>query len=300
MAQVTRSQIINFMWPGLSLVLCDAKYYESLYKKYFKIVPTKKAFDIVVEYAPMGYAKAMNEGEAYELQTNFIINKTQYDHTSFSSAIEFTFESIDDNLYTDEFPNAGEQIKASLVLTRDVNATNVFNFAFNNTNPIGDGQAFASNQHPTAVGVYSNVLSPATFSETALTDMITIAQTLPDAAGKVLNYEGDKLLCSPTLQYDVARVLFNAERPGTANRDIGVIYHQGFIKGGYVVNPYLTNPNSFFLFTTCPNGLLFYEKNMAEVSTWMDEKNRTVGMGGFDRYSSGPSNARSTICCQGF
>jgi hypothetical protein len=300
MAKVTRSQIINFMWPGLSVVLCDSKYYNSIYKQIFKVMQTKKAYDVVVEYATMGYAKPMNEGESYEMQSNSIVNRTLFSHCSFGAGIEFSFEAIDDNLYTDEFDNAGTQIKHSLVLSRDVNAANVFNFASSSTAPIGDGQPAASANHPTTVGVYSNVLSPATFSETALTDALTIAQTFPDAAGKILNYDGDKLVCSPTLQYDVARVLFNAERPGTANRDIGVIHHQGLIKGGYIVNPYLTDANKFFLLTSCPNSLLFYEKNMAETSTWMEEKTRTVGMGGFDRYSSGVANARGLVCSQSF
>jgi hypothetical protein len=301
MAIVTRSQIQNLMWPGLALINLDNKYWPLLSNRMYQTIETNKAFDVTVEMVPVGYARKMDETEPFSVQSNSILNKTEATHISYGAALEFSFEAIDDNLYVDQYVDGATQIKQSLLVTQDLYGAAPFNNGFSSTSPIGDGQPFFSNIHPLGqgAGTYSNLLSPASLSETSLTQMVTGIQTFPDPSGKVLNYQAKQLVVHPNLQFDAARILHDAERPGTANRDIGVFYNMDLISGGIIVNPYLQNTIASYLQSTCPDSAVWFKRNMNETSTWMDEKNRIVGMGAFMRFSFVITNARNAYGNQG-
>ena len=56
------------------------------------------------------------------------------------------------------------------------------------------------------------------------------------------------------------RILDSEGKTGTADNDINAINHNGTIPGGYSVNHFLTDADSWYILTDVPNGMKHFDR----------------------------------------
>lgn len=255
--QMTTNSAPRLLQLGVDTIIKHlAKTYKGKGAELFKAESKKKAFIEAVYMAGMGYAAVKGEGseiavDSYDQHLNYV-----WPTITYGKAARITEEAIEYNLYEDQIPILGREIAKSMLHTKDFVMATVWNNLFSTTST-PDGVAPISASHPLqAGGTTSNILSPAmSFGEDALEQLITIVDNLVNPDGLPSDYTPMDLVTHTALRFEVARVLGNPDRPGTADRDINVINHQGIIRKAHFWKR-LSDTNAFFLTTDAEDGFV--------------------------------------------
>jgi len=143
----------------------------------------------------------------------------------------------------------------SLIETKETLCANVFNRAFNNSYPGGDGVSLINASHPIVNGTYSNQLSSAAaLSQTSVEQMLIQIRQAVDANGKKIRLKPRALVTAPANIMQAETILKSALRTGTANNDINPIRTMGLLDEGQYNMSRLTSPTAWFIVTDAPEG----------------------------------------------
>ena len=124
-----------------------------------------------------------------------------------------------------------------------------------------DGKPLIATDHPIDTGVQSNTLpNQVPFSEAALEALCIAAKTALDLNGNLINLETELLVIHPNLEMEAERILNSVARVATANNDLNALRARGKFPKGFISNPYLGNPNSYFIKTDAQDGLKHKER----------------------------------------
>ncbi|MFA5695920.1 MAG: hypothetical protein WC917_00440 [Bacilli bacterium] len=225
---------------------------------------------------------------------------TRFTHTAYSIGFIVTREEVADNLYMGVAEKRTKGLAYSMNITKNYNGASLFNFAFDATHPCGDGVAVLATNHPTQSGNMSNILAvPADFSESAAEDLLIQIQDTRDPRNKKIALKETKLLIPLQLQFEAQRIIMNPQRPGTAERDINAMFSQGRFPQGIEINNFLYDPDAWFILTTCPDGLKYYEREALEFSNDNDFDTDNMKFKVYERYVFGISDWRGLFGSQG-
>lgn len=252
--------------PGVQkFVGMDYPDWMPLYDKMFEVEKTKERYSVDAMSAMFGLPQVKPEGSAIHYDSSNMTWTQRYEQVVYSLGFQITREMIDDSHSLKPVQDNVRAAKKSFMQGRDIVCTQFLNNAF--TALGGDGVSFISTAHPTqSGGTYSNTLSVAAdINEASLETLTTLARTLIDERGIIMNAQPRKLIIHPTNHFEVSRILNSALRVHTTDNDINVLKADGIFKE-VIKNPFLTNPQAYFITTDVPKGLRYIERDGLEVS----------------------------------
>lgn len=251
----------------------------------FKKESSSKNYEEYVQSIGLGLAVVKPEGQGISfdgMQQGFVTRGT---NVAYGLGVITTYEELKDNLYVKLTKNRVEKLRRAFGETKNINATNIFNRAFNASYKGGDGVALLSAAHPNfTAGTWQNKLAvDAQFSQAALEDMLILMMQAKNDRGYIEPLMGDKLIVHPNNYFNAERVLKTPKAVGSNANDINPTL--GLLSGGLVSNPYLTASGPWFITTNCQDGLIWQEREA--LNYWEDNDNdtRNFKVGAYERYT---------------
>jgi len=289
MAIITTGSTPKLLWPGLSAIWgLFYNNYPQEWKDLFPIYQSHKNYEEDVGLTGMGMAPVKPEGAALKYDTMKQSFVTRYTNVAYAQGFIISREEMEDNLYAEFGPARSENVAFSMLQTKETVAANIFNRAFDNTYPGGDGVSMINALHPTEGGTLSNTLSVAAdLSEAAIEDALIDISQFRDNRNNHINIQGRCLVVPSQLAFEATRILKNPQRSGTANRDISAIYQMGVLPEGIKQNHYFTDTDAWFILTNCPKSLKYYERTAPKFEQDNDFSTKNAQFSGYERYSFG-------------
>lgn len=266
MAVITTGNHPKALWPGMH------KFWGRQYSEHpqewsqiFETETSEKNYEEDTEVTGFGLAKEKNQAMAVEFDSESQGPTKRYTHVTYALGYIVTREEQEDNLYEVVSKRRIKALAFSVRQTEEIVAANILNRAFNSSYTGADGKEMIATDHPTVDGTQSNELTtPADFSEASLEDLLIQIMESKNSRGLRISLMPKKLIVPPSLAFDAERVMNSTLQSGTANNDVNAIKSMGLIKGGAVVNHYLTDSDAFFVQTNAPNGLMRFNRRATE------------------------------------
>lgn len=250
----------RLLQSGLNKIFGDTlKQHPNLNAEMYAMEKSKKAYEVDLQWEGLGLAKQKNEGDSiqYDSMTQGFVPK--YIHLTYALGIIATKEMLQDEQYG-VLANRTKALAKSVVQTRNTTGAAVFNNGFdtNFTMPGGDGKPLFSATHPNGPsgGTFSNLAStPSDLTESTLEDMLIQIKQATDARGLKISLMPRKLIVPPAYAFIAQRILNSQLQAGTGNNDINAMRSMNALPEGFVVNPYLTDSDAFFVITDADQGM---------------------------------------------
>ena len=300
MATINRSNIPSLLRPGLHAVFMDYNIYPALWKDIYSVHRSDKAVEYEVEMRGLPLAQIKNEGAPVVTGDMAQAYQSSYVNQYYGIAFVITRAAIMDNLYLTEFPQQALQLRSSLDTLKNINGAYLFNNAFSNASTGSDGRPLCDTAHPTSTGALPNTFSNGVqFNEAAIEDAITIIKSWTNVGGLKINLNSIKTLVPQSRAFDAARIFKSEFRTGTGNNDINAIVHDKYMPGGYIVNQFINNPNTWFILSDEPNGFKHFMRESLDIDFITDIDTDNVKVRAIERYSFGYSSWRAVFGSQG-
>jgi hypothetical protein len=291
---ITSGSLPKLLRPGLFDVFGTSyDQYPDEWDGLFEHNMSHRGYEEETMVTTMGLAQLKSEGAsiAYDdMKQGFT---SRYTHSEYGLGFIITQIEIEDNLYMDVGKMRAAGLAYSMKQTKNYNAANIFNFAFDTGHPIGDGAATIDTAHPTESGNQSNALTVAAdLSEAALEELLIQIYDTRDNRNKKIAIREKCLLIPSNLQFEATRILHNPQRPGTAERDINALNSMGKFSEGIYVNHFLTDADAWFVTTTCPNSLKYFDRRSLAFDDDNEFDTSNLKYKATERYSFGISDWR--------
>ena len=253
----------------------------------FKKESSTKNYEEYVQSVGPGIAVMKPEGTpiSYEgMQQGFVTRGT---NVAYGLGIITTHEELKDNLYMKLTKNRVMKLRRAFDETRNINAANIYNRAFNSSYKGGDGVSLLNTAHPNfSGGTWQNKLSvDSALSQAALEDMLILMMQSKDDKGYIEPLMGNRLVVHPYNKFVADRILGTPKAVGSNNNDINPINTQNLLSGGVTVCPYLTSTGPWFITTNSQEGLIWQEREGLEIWEDNDADTRNFKVGAYERYT---------------
>jgi len=249
------------LWPGVKKWYGDAYGdYKTEFDKLFEKFSSDRAWEEFVGTVGLGYAVVKGEGAAVTYDSEQQGFTTRVQHVNYALGFIITEEMMDDDQYMIVGERRSKNLARSMRHTKEVNAANVYNRAFNSSYTFGDGKEMIATDHPNVSGgTWSNELStPADLSEASLEQAVIDIEGFTDDRGLLIAVKPKSLIIPRQMMFEAQRILKAEGRPGTDNNDPNVLKLMGAIPQ-VVVNHFLTDTDAWFIRTDVP-GLAYVER----------------------------------------
>lgn len=265
---ISRASLLKELLPGLNALFgLSYKAYENQHKELYEIENSDRSFEEEVKLSGFASAPVKNEGAAMVYDSAQESYVSRYSHETIAMGFSLTEEAVEDNLYDSLSARYTKALARAMAYTKQVKAAAVLNTGFTATG--GDGVALFSASHPlVSGGVNSNLGTAADISETTLEAAVIQINAWTDERGLLIVAKPRKLVVPPNSQFIATRILQTEQRVGTADNDLNALKNNGIFPGGFTVNNYLTDTNSYFILTDVPNGLKHFVR--VPLKTGMD------------------------------
>lgn len=296
----------QLLWPGINAWF-GLRYlqFPREYAFLFEIRMSDRSFEEQVNLNTFGLVSRKSEGAPikYDSQSqNFTVRFTPQ---VYASGYIMTQETMWYNQYPNVLRDLAGSFAGSFNITKEINAADVLNNAFNNSFPQGDGtqngggdgQPLLSNNHKLGKGGFlSNILStPADLSEKSLEDAVIQLTTFTDNAGKLIVVKPKTLFVHPNNSFTAERILKSQLQNDTSLNATNALRSMGTFPGGVQVNHYFEDADAWFIKTDCSLGLLMFQVRGIELSNDTDFETGSVKVKGQEVYSLGWSDFRTII-----
>lgn len=254
------------LWPGMH-AFWGRQYSEhpQEWSQIFETESSDKAYEEDAEVTGFGLAPIKTQGGAVSYDSETQGQTKRYTHVTYALGYIVTRDEKDDNLYEVVSKRRIKALAFSIRQTEEIVGANVLNRAFNSSYTGGDAKELCATDHPTNDGTQSNELATAAdLSEASLEDLIIQIMEAKNSRGLRISLMPKKLIVPPALAFDAERIINSTLQSGTANNDVNAVKSMGLIKGGAVVNHYLTDSDAWFLQTNAPNGLMRFNRRATE------------------------------------
>ena len=275
------------LWEGVKSwwdsAAADAPQYAPMM---FRKESSTKNYEEYVQSVGLGLAVVKPEGQGISfdsMQQGFVTRGT---NVAYGLGIITTHEELKDNLYVKLTKNRTEKLRRAFHETKNINAANIFNRAFNSSYKGGDGVSLLNTAHPNfTAGTWANKLAvDSALSQAAIEDMLILMMQAKDDRGYIEPLMGDRLIVHPNNYFNAERIIKTPKAVGTNNNDINPINTEGLLRGGLVSNPYLTATGPWFITTNCQDGMIWQEREALEIWEDNDGDTRNFKVGAYERY----------------
>jgi len=299
MAAISRAQLLKELLPGLNALFgLEYKRYEEQHKELYEIENSDRSFEEEVKLSGFASAPVKTEGAALvydSAQESYI---SRFNHETIAMGFSLTEEAVEDNLYDSLSARYTKALSRAMAYTKQVKAAYVLNTAFSGSGVLGgDGKTLCASDHPlVSGGTNSNLGSAADISETTLEAAVIQINGWKDERGLLIVAKPRKLVVPPNSQFIVTRLLQTELRTSIsavntfAPNDVNAIKTNGIFTGGYTINNYLTDTNSYFILTDIPNGLKHFVRVPMKTGMDSDFDTGNARYKARERYSFGYSD----------
>jgi hypothetical protein len=285
---ISTQDIYALLIPGAYSAQMLYRQWEDESSKLYKKVKSDREAEVFIHMKPLGEAREKSEGAPTWQDSMRVMWQFSAQHKAFGLQYDITYEAQRFNLYKQDFPQKMENLTASHRQTKNKRALDPLMQGFNPGAVTYDGQPLFSQNHPTAVGTYSNTIgTPTEYDEEAMEDVNIILAGMTDDAGKVIQAEGNTIFVSSSNRYNAARIQMSTDRPGTANREINAMTKLGDYPGGVVTNRYLPNDwPDWYVKTSINNGnsALHMVADELRIDPYVDEKTKIISAISYELY----------------
>lgn len=288
------------MWPGIRTFF--GQVYDEYDKKYpdiFTVQKSAQAYEEDVASSGFAFAQKKPEGGSFTYDSHNQEYVVRYTHDTWGLGYVVTMEELQDNLYQARSFKRARMLAFSMNQTKEVNGANILNNAF--TGAVGgDGVTLGSLSHPTASGDQANMLATASdLSEASLEDTCIAISQIKTSRGLIFHALPELLIVHPNDMFNAERILNSPLQNFSASNAINALKSKGTLKGGYVVNPFLTSSTAWFVKTNVPDGLTLFERHELVFEQDNDFTTSNALAKSWERYSFGWSNWRSLWAAAG-
>ena len=294
---ITTGSIPKALWPGV-YAFWGQKYddHGMEYRDLFDIKSSSKSYEEVVEIIGFGLAPQKNEGTSTQYATSRQGFTNRFTNKAYALGFIVTKEAIDDNQYEEIMYDRTERLAFSMRTTKEIVGANVYNRAFDTSFTFGDGKALCVADHPTDSGDQSNVLSVAAdLSEASLEDLVIQIADAKDSAGLQIALKPTTLHVATNEIFEAERILGSVLQNDTANNAINALRSMSIIPGGTKVNHYFTDADAWFLRTTAPRGMCWFQRKEIEFGDDNDFDTENMKYKGYERYVPGVGDWRGVF-----
>ncbi len=253
---VTRSNFGELLEPGIREVYgLEYNQYPEEYKKCFEVLTSTRAYEEALSLAGFGQVPEKDEGSSVlyaDPKQGFLSRLT---NKTYGLGFPISREMVEDELYN-QINSFSKALAVSVKDTIETVAANVYNRAFNSSYKGSDGLEMCSKVHLIETGgtMANEPATAADLTEESIRQALIDIGDFVGSSGLLMNTRVVRLIVPPELDWQAAKILESTLEPESANNAINPA------KGRfpYIVNHYLTDPDAWFLMTSCPNGTTFY------------------------------------------
>lgn len=292
---ITTGSFPKELFPGLKAIW-DSETVERqrFHDRLYETMTSRQKYEDIVQEVTLGAAIEKPEGQPTTYDSEFQGFTTRFTHVAYSLGFMITQEAMRDNLYKKQGNSRTRSLGNSFYQTKETVGADMYNNAF--TRLCGDGTAIIGASHPLGIGgTYSNTLPVAAdLSELALEDLRIAMSQAVDDRGLLAPLQPGALIIAPQNEFNAHRILKSTFQSGTANNDINALKSLNLYQD-IVVNPYLLNPNAYFVRTKVPKerGCIMFQRDPLEFGQDKDFNTANSRFKGYERYSFGIVDPRS-------
>ena len=241
-----------------------------------------------------GAAPELPDGTAVTYQSGGVLFIKRYQYKVYGLAFALTKVLVEDGDHIRIGQTYAKHLAQSLVETKETNAANVLNRAFNGAYPGGDGKSLVATDHPIINGTFSNQLSTAAaLSQTSLEQILIQIRNAVDNNGKRIRLNPTKLVVSPSNVFQAEVLLKSVLRAGMGNNDINPVKSMGLLDGGQANLSRLTSTTAWWVETDAPEGLKLMMRRGLEKSMEGDFETDSMRFKSTERYDLGWTDPRA-------
>jgi hypothetical protein len=243
-----------------------------------------------------GAAPELPDGTAVTYQSGGVLFIKRYQYKVYGLAFALTKVLVEDGDHIRIGQTYAKHLAQSLVETKETNAANILNRAFNGAYAGGDGKSLVATDHPIINGTFSNQLSTAAaLSQTSLEQILIQIRNAVDNNGKRIRLNPTKLVVSPSNVFQAEVLLKSVLRAGTGNNDINPVKSMGLLDGGQANLSRLTSTTAWWVETDAPEGLKLMMRRPLEKSMEGDFETDSMRFKSTERYDLGWTDPRAVF-----
>lgn len=297
---ITTGSYPKALWPGVKKWYGNAyNEYQTEYDKLFEKFTSEKAWEEFVGKVGLGLAVVKPEGASITYDSTQQGFTTRAQHVVYALGFVITKEMIDDDQYMVIGEQRSKDLARSMRHTKEINAANVYNRAFNSTYTFGDGKEMCATDHPNVSGgTWANELTTAAdLSEAALEQAVIDIGGFTNDRGLLMAVKPKRLIIPRQLAFEAKRILGTDGRVYTANNDLNALKSMGSIPE-VVVNHWLTDTDAWFIRTDV-DGLAYIEREADSFDQDNDFDTKNAKFAAYGRYSFTCYDPRSIFASPG-
>ncbi len=291
---ITTGSIPKALWPGV-YAFWGQKYDEHgmEYRDLYEIKTSRKAYEEVVEIIGFGLAPRKDEGTSTKYSSSKQGFTNRFTNRAYALGFIVTKEAIDDNQYEEVMFDRTARLAFSMRTTKEIVGANVYNRAFDGNFTFGDGSTLIATDHSTDSGDQSNALgTPADLSEAAIEDLVIQIADAKDSAGLQIALKPTSLHIATNEIFEAERILGSVLQSANSTNAINALRSMSIIPDGAKSNHYFTDPDAWFLRTTAPKGMCWFQRTEVEFGDDNDFDTENMKYKGYERYVPGVGDWR--------
>lgn len=276
------------LWEGVKLWWEDAaKAAPDFTPELFKKVTSTKSYEEYVQSVGLGLAKVKAEGAPITFDSPSQGFVTRGVNQAYGLGIIVTYEELKDNLYKELTERRVRRLRRAFAETKNINAVNVYNNAFNSAYQGGDGFSLLNTAHPNASGgTYANMTAvSSSLSQTSLQDMLILMMQSKNDRGYIEPLQARNLIVHPNNFFVADTILGSDKQVGTNNNDINPINVRKLLPEGFISVPYLSATGPWFVRTNAEDGMIYQEREALDTWEDNDADTRNFKVGAYERYT---------------
>lgn len=253
----------ELLWPGVSTIWADTyRRYPPLWKRMLIMRKATKAFEKEQGVTGFGPAGEKDHGDSVPFIDLLQGYQREYVMITYALGTSITRELMEDEQYN-VINNVPRMLAESMRQTEEIVAASVFNLGFS-TMLGADGLSFFNSAHVNVRGgTQRNIPAVASdLTQASLEQGFIDIHDWQDDSQLRINLLPEKLLVAPTNRFVGEKILGTKFAVGSADNDINPMAGQLDL----IVNPFLTDPDAWFVLTSAKAGATFYRRRNAEIS----------------------------------
>ena len=253
----------ELLWPGISTIWADTyRRYPPIWKRMMILRKSTKAFEKEQGVTGFGPAGQKDQSDSVPFVDMLQGYQREYVNLTYALGTTITRELMEDEQYN-VINNVPRMLAESMRQSEELVSASVFNLGFS-TMLSADGIAFFSSAHVNVRGgTQRNTPSVASdLTQASLEQAYIDIMDWTDDSLLRINLMPEKLLVAPTNRFVAEKILGTKFAVGSADNDINPMSGQLEL----IVNPYLTDPDAWFVLTTAKAGATFYRRRNAEIT----------------------------------
>jgi len=257
----SRSNFVDLLDPSLRHIVFDEyRRRPEYYSNIFHVESSEKQSEKMTQVTSFGLFTEKPEGAAISYDDP----KQGYDIESIHATYALGFRVTEEMYEDDQFrimKRMPKMLSISAKETVETVAWSLINNGFSSSYLFGDGKPLFATDHPLASGVVeqNTLATPADLSATSLKQAIQDFEDTSDLRGLPLRLRPDILMVPPALEWTAKELLHSTYSPdsqtGLNDQRINPLKDRGI---QLFVNPYITDPDSWYLLDTTHHQLYFF------------------------------------------